>query len=67
MKFQQQASTNQVVPSFSPIDSNSIIEHGKSPTAIILAIAILLAMLFNSLAGLVRVILLLIRHYKTKE
>jgi hypothetical protein len=67
MQFQQQASTKQVVPSFSPIDSNSIIEHGKSPTAIILAIAILLAMLFNSLAGLVRVILLLLRHYKTKE
>ena len=40
-----------------PIDPQTIIKHGDSPTAIILAIAILLAILFQSMTGLIAVIL----------
>ena len=40
-----------------PIDPQTIIKHGDSPTAIILAIAILLAILFQSMTGLLVVIL----------
>ena len=40
-----------------PIDPQTIIKHGDSPTAIILAIAILLAILFQSMTGLLAVIL----------
>ena len=40
-----------------PIDPQAIIKHGDSPTAIILAIAILLAILFQSMTGLLAVIL----------
>jgi hypothetical protein len=40
-----------------PIDSKSIIEHGDSPTAIILAIAILVLLMFNGLTGLIQVII----------
>ena len=40
-----------------PIDPQTIIKHGDSPTAIILAIAILLAILFQSMTGLIAVLL----------
>jgi hypothetical protein len=40
-----------------PIDPQTIIKHGDSPTAIILAIAILLAILFQSMTELLAVIL----------
>ena len=40
-----------------PIDPQTIIKQGDSPTAIILAIAILLAILFQSMTGLIAVIL----------
>jgi hypothetical protein len=39
------------------IDPQAIIKNGDSPTAIILAIAILLAILFQSMTGLIAVIL----------
>jgi hypothetical protein len=58
--------TNQAVPPITPIDPTSIVEHGESPTAIILAIAILIAILLSSMTGLVRVIVILIMH-KTKS
>jgi hypothetical protein len=41
----------------SPIDLKPIVEHGQSPTSIILAIAILLSVLFGGLTWLVYVIL----------
>lgn len=50
-----QTSTNQSIQS---IDITPIVQHGNSPTAIILAIAILLSFLFTGLTGLVRVILI---------
>ena len=40
-----------------PIDPQTIIKQGDSPTAIILAIASLLAILFQSMTGLIAVIL----------
>lgn len=55
----QPQTTHSTVPAISPIDSTAIIEHGESPTAIILAIAILLATLISSLTGLARVIVFL--------
>ena len=58
---QQQTITNQTVPTIAPIDPKTIVEHGESPTAIILAIAILLAIMISSMTGLVRVILILIK------
>lgn len=42
----------------STLDTKSIAENGESPTAIILAVAILLAVVFSSVTGLVQVILL---------
>jgi hypothetical protein len=39
------------------IDPQTIIKHGDSPTAIILAIAILLLLICNGLTGLIQVIL----------
>ena len=40
-----------------PIDTDTVIKHGESPTAIILAIAILLTFFFSGLTGLIQVIL----------
>jgi hypothetical protein len=40
-----------------PIDPQSLIQHGESPTSIILAITILLAILFQSMTRLIAVIL----------
>ncbi len=40
-----------------PIDPQTIIKNGDSPTAIILAIAILLLLVCNGLTGLIQVIL----------
>jgi hypothetical protein len=40
-----QQSTAQTVPPISPIDPTIIVEHGESPTAVILAIAVLLTLL----------------------
>lgn len=39
------------------IDTDTVIKHGESPTAIILAIAILLTFFFSGLTGLIQVIL----------
>ncbi len=44
-------------PPVTSIDTDTIIKHGDSPTAIILAIAILLTFFFSGLTGLVYVIL----------
>jgi len=64
MQTQPSAIHQQPAP-IAPIDPTIIIEHGESPTAIILAIAILLTFLLSSLTGLVRTILLL-RETKPK-
>jgi len=59
MSFQQQSqTTNQTIPAITPIDSTAIVEHGESPTAIILAIAILISVLIGSITVLVRVLVL---------
>jgi hypothetical protein len=40
-----------------PVDPQTLVKNGESPTSIILAIAILLAILSQSLTGLIQVIL----------
>ena len=57
MSQAQPTTTNQTIPPIAPIDPTTIVENGESPTAIILAIAILIAILFGSVTGLVQVIL----------
>jgi hypothetical protein len=52
----QLTTTNQTIPPIAPIDPKTIVENGESPTAIILAIAILIAILLGSVTGLVQVI-----------
>jgi hypothetical protein len=64
MSQNQLTTTNQTIPPIAPIDPTPIVEHGESPTAIILAIAILIAILLGSLTGLVRVVTLLILPQK---
>lgn len=54
---QIQSITNQNTVPMPPIDTQQIVEHGESPTAIILAIAILSSTLISGITGLVRVIL----------
>ena len=51
---------NQAVPSVTPIDPKPIVEQGESPTAIILAIAMLISILVGSITELVRVIVIVI-------
>jgi hypothetical protein len=53
---QQTIVENQSVAQMSPIDPKPIVEHGESPTSIILAIAILISILVSGITGLVRVI-----------
>jgi hypothetical protein len=55
---QQTIVENQSVAQMSPIDPKQIVEHGESPTSIILAIAILISMLIGGITGLVRVIMM---------
>ncbi|NJR73547.1 MAG: hypothetical protein HC773_07375 [Scytonema sp. CRU_2_7] len=52
--------TNQTIPPITSINPTSVVEHGNSPTAIILAVAILIAVFLSSMTGLVRVIMILI-------
>lgn len=54
--------THQTIPPIAPIDPTPIVTHGESPTAIILAIAILIVLSLGSLTQLVRVILVAMRH-----
>ncbi|HEY9797172.1 MAG TPA: hypothetical protein V6D30_16135 [Leptolyngbyaceae cyanobacterium] len=56
MSQAQPTTTNQTLPPIAPIDPTTIVENGESPTAIILAIAILIAILLGSVTGLVQVI-----------
>jgi len=58
MSQAQPTTTNQTIPPIAPIDPTTIVENGESPTAIILAIAILIAILFGSVTGLVQVIVI---------
>ncbi len=58
MSQTQPTTTNQTIPPISPIDPTPIVENGESPTAIILAIAILIAILLGAVTGLVRVIVI---------
>jgi hypothetical protein len=57
MNQQQPTSIQHTVLPIVTIDTQPIIEHGESPTAIILSIAILSSTLIGSITGLVRVIL----------
>ncbi|MBU7581959.1 MAG: hypothetical protein KAF91_03465 [Nostoc sp. TH1S01] len=65
MSQNQMTTTSQTISPVAPIDAKPIIENGESPTAIILAIAILISMLIGSITGLIRVILIAIFR-KTK-
>jgi hypothetical protein len=51
MSQTQPTITNQTIPPIAPIDPTTIVENGESPTAIILAIAILIAILFGSVTA----------------
>jgi hypothetical protein len=57
----------QVMPSMTPIDSAALLEHGESPTAIILAIAILISVLVGSITCLVKVIVLVMLQQPKKH
>lgn len=57
MTQQQSTSIQQSVSPIVPIDTKAIVEHGESPTAIILAISILLSVTIGSVTGLVQVIM----------
>jgi hypothetical protein len=54
----QQTPTYQTTSPIDSIDLQPIVEHGEAPTAIILAIAFLLAILFGSITKLIQVILI---------
>ena len=56
MSQTQPTATNQTIPPIAPIDPTPIVENGESTTAIILAIAIIIAILLGSVTGLVQVI-----------
>jgi hypothetical protein len=60
MSQNQLTTANQSIPPIAPIDPTLILENGESPTAIILAIAILISILVGSITGLVRVVMLVI-------
>lgn len=62
----QQTTTSQAISS-TPVDITEIVEHGESPTAIILAIAILIAVLVGSMTKLVQVIVVLILKKATSS
>ncbi len=53
--MQQQVSTTQPNAPFTPINPDTLIREGDSPTAIILAIAILLSVVLGSVSLLIRV------------
>jgi hypothetical protein len=57
MTQQQSTSIQHSVLPIAPIDTKAIVEHGESPTAIILAIAILLSVTVGSVTGLIQVIM----------
>lgn len=54
---QQPSLTHQATSQIAPIDPTPIIQS-ESPTAVILAIAILISMLIGGITGLVRVIMM---------
>lgn len=54
--------TDQTTPPIAPVDPTPIITHGDSPTAIILAVAILISILLKSVTGLIRVIGIVMLH-----
>jgi hypothetical protein len=54
----QQTPIYQTTLPIDSIDLKPIVEHGESPTAIILAIAFLLTVLFGSVTKLMQVILI---------
>ena len=57
MSQQQPTFTQQSVPLIAPIDPKPIVEQGESPTAIILAIAILISVLVSGITSLVGVVM----------
>jgi hypothetical protein len=58
----QPTTTSQTTPTITPIDSSALIEHGNSPTAIIITLTFLIAVLFTSMTALIRVLLLVVMH-----
>jgi hypothetical protein len=56
MQLKHPTSTQPTLPPISPIDPTPIIQS-TSPTAVILAIAILISILIGSITGLIQVIL----------
>ena len=56
--LEESATSQSATTPIAPIDPLPIIEHGDSPTAIILAIAILLVSLLSSVTSLMQVLML---------
>ena len=56
--MQQQTLNEQTTLPINSIDLKPIVEHGESPTAIILAIAFLLTVLLGSVTKLIQAILI---------
>ena len=55
MNQQQPTLTHQTISPIAPIDPTPIV-HSESPTAVILAIAILISILISGITGLVQVL-----------
>jgi hypothetical protein len=64
--MQTQTTGSQISP-IAPIDPTPIVTHGESPTAIILAIAILIVLSLSSLTQLIRVIVMAMRQTKPQR
>ncbi len=56
--YPEEIEISQSATSIAPIDPLPIIEHGNSPTAVILAISILTVSLLGAITSLVRVLLI---------
>jgi hypothetical protein len=68
MSQTQSTTTNQTTTTttITPIDTKLIVENGESPTAIILAVAILISVLFHSMTGFAKVIVMAVFRQKKK-
>ena len=57
MQPQQTTTVSQATPPIAPINPETVMEHGESPTAIILAVTILITTLMGSVTNLVQVMI----------
>jgi predicted transposase YdaD len=68
MQLQQTTNANQATPPITPINPETVMEHSESPTAIILAVTILITTLMGSVTNLVQVMIRgMAQHSKSIE